>query len=296
MVLVLLPMADVTNLSAYKFTPLDELPAWRERLLRSARARGLKGTILLSHEGINLFVAGTSEHVNAFVAELRALRGLKDLVPKLSPGTAQPFGRLLVKIKPEIIAFGVEGIDPARRPARALAPETLRQWLDDGRPVTLLDTRNDYEVKLGTFRGAVPAGIRRFRDFPAAVDRLPGEWKSPDRPIVAFCTGGIRCEKAAPYLERAGFGDVWQLEGGILKYFERCGGAHFDGECFVFDQRVGVDQRLQETGAVLCACCQQPVTALEQSDPRYVVGRSCPGCFARVGNLVTPTPATTEAS
>lgn len=245
--LVTLAMPGFINLSAYKFTPLEDLPALRERVLQAAKAGALKGTVLLSREGINLFVAGTRSSVDAFIDELRALPGLSDLAPKESASATQPFGRLLVKIKKEIIAFGVEGIDPARRPAPSLAPQTLKQWLDEGRPVTLLDTRNDYEVDRGTFRGAVRAGIRRFRDFPAAVQRLPRELKH--QPIVAFCTGGIRCEKAGPLLQREGFENVFQLEGGILKYFELCGGAHYEGECFVFDERGGVDPALRETGS-----------------------------------------------
>ena len=152
-----------------------------------------------------------------------------------------------VKIKREIIAFGIPGIDPARNPSRKLSPRTLRQWLDEGRSVTLLDTRNTYEIERGTFRGALPAGIRHFRDFPRAVERLPARLKN--QPVVMFCTGGIRCEKAGPFMEREGFRDVFQLDGGILKYFEECGSAHYDGECFVFDERVGVDPTLRETGA-----------------------------------------------
>jgi len=236
-------MAEIINVSAYKFAPLDDLPAKRERLLGQAVALGLKGTVLLSPEGINLFVAGTSAAVEAFLQQVRTLSGLEDLTGKLSTSTAAPFGRMRVKLKREIIAFGVEGIDPARQPSRRLAPETLKQWLDDGMPVTLLDTRNTYEVERGTFRGAVAAGITRFRDFPAAVRRLPAELKA--QPVVTFCTGGIRCEKAAPLLEREGYQDVYQLDGGILKYFERCGGTHYDGACFVFDAREGVDADLK---------------------------------------------------
>src|SRR5690606_5425332 len=143
-------------------------------------------------------------------------------------------------------------------------------------PVTLLDTRNDYEVKLGTFENALAAGVDHFRDFPAAVARLPDALK--DATIVMFCTGGIRCEKAGPYMESQGFRNVLQLDGGILKYFEECGGAHYRGECFVFDQRVGVDPTLQETDAAQCFRCLSPLTAAEQQDPRYVPGRSCPWC------------------
>lgn len=269
-------MTAVTNISAYKFTPLSDLAVLRERLLREARARELKGTILLSPEGINLFIAGASAEIDAFVEMLRAIAGLEDLAPKKSPSRGQPFDRMLVKIKKEIIAFGIEGIDPALHPAPRLAPETLKQWLDEGRPVVLLDTRNDYEVRLGTFRGALAAGIERFRDFPASARRLPAELKA--QPVVTFCTGGIRCEKAAPFLAREGFAHVFQLEGGILKYFERCGSAHFEGECFVFDQRVGVNDALRETDARLCPTCQLPLAHTEAACPvcpSHAVNASC---------------------
>jgi UPF0176 protein len=241
-------MAEVINISAYKFTPLEELASLKPSLLAEANARGLKGTILISPEGINLFIAGGESEVNTFVGYLRRIPGLEDLTPKKSTSQLQPFGHMRVKIKREIIAFGIPGIDPARRPSRKLSPRELRQWLDEGKPVTLLDTRNNYEVERGTFRGAVAADIRHFREFPKAVGRLPAALKQ--QPIVMFCTGGIRCEKAAPFMEREGFSDVFQLDGGILKYFEECGGAHYEGECFVFDERVGVDANLREVGSV----------------------------------------------
>jgi UPF0176 protein len=237
-------MSEFVNISAYKFTPLDELPPLRERLLKACRAAELRGTILLSAEGINVFVCGTRGNIDLLLATIRGIPGLADLTPKESLSAEQPFRRMLVKIKKEIIAFGVAGVDPAQRPSRKLSPGTLKQWLDEGRPVTLLDTRNNYEVRKGTFRGAVVPKIDRFRDFPAAVRHLPEEMK--ERPVVMFCTGGIRCEKAGPYLEMVGFKDVHQLDGGILKYFQECGGAHFDGECFVFDEREGVDHALRE--------------------------------------------------
>ena len=270
-------MPGIINLSAYRFTPLDDLPAWKDRLKDVANAGGLKGTILLSPEGINLFVAGERAPVTALLAAIHTMPGLADLRPKERESDDQPFNRMLVKIKPEIIAFGVAGIDPARRPTAKLPARTLKQWLDEGRPLTLLDTRNDYEVRLGTFRGAVPAGIENFRDFPSAVDRLPAALK--EQPVVMFCTGGIRCEKAGPYMEKMGFKQVLQLDGGILKYFEECGGAHYEGECFVFDKRVGVDPALRETNTVMCFRCQMPLTETEQLDPRYVPDVSCPYCL-----------------
>jgi predicted sulfurtransferase len=271
--------APFLNISSYKFTPFDrdELPPIQERLRGLCTERALKGTILLSTEGINLFVAGLPGNIHALVDALRMFPGLADLAPKESWSDEQPFNRMLVKIKKEIIAFGVEGIDPARKPAPKLAPRTLKQWLDEGRKVTLLDTRNDYEVRLGTFKGAIDPRIDHFREFPDAVRKLPEDLKAA--PIVMFCTGGIRCEKAGPFMVREGFEQVFQLDGGILKYFEECGGAHYDGECFVFDRRVGVNPELKETGSVLCWKCQMPLTLAEQADPRYVYEKSCPYCY-----------------
>ena len=163
----------IVNIAAYKFGSLPELRSLRTRLLALCRGWELKGTILLSAEGINLFVAGTGEKIDMLLAELRSLPGLEDLQLKRSETEHQPFTRMLVRIKKEIIAFGVEGIDPAKRTSPKLAAKDLKQWLDEGRPVTLLDTRNDYEVKLGTFKNARPIGVDHFRDFPAAVRKLP---------------------------------------------------------------------------------------------------------------------------
>lgn len=275
--MVIVLMMPVRNIAAYRFAPLDNLKELRGRLLVLCKAHALKGTILLSMEGINLFVAGAPDGIDALLAEIRKVPGLGDIDVKVSESASQPFNRMLVRIKKEIIAFGVLGIDPSRRASPKLSPHTLKQWLDEGRPVTLLDTRNDYEVRLGTFKNAVPAGIDHFREFPAAVAKLPEEMKQ--QPVVMFCTGGIRCEKAGPYMEREGFQKVYQLEGGILKYFEECGGAHYEGECFVFDQRVGVDPALHESASAQCFKCLSPLTAEEQKDPRYVPARSCPYCF-----------------
>ncbi len=268
---------QITNIAAYRFAELSDLKPLRERLMVLCREQSLKGTILLSTEGINLFVAGSATGIESLLRALRELPGLEGLAPKFSLSDDQPFSRMLVRIKKEIIAFGVEGIHPARRTSPKLTAGTLKQWLDEGRKITLLDTRNDYEIKLGTFRGALPAGIDHFRDFPQAVAKLPESLK--DEPVVMFCTGGIRCEKAGPYMESQGFRNIHQLDGGILKYFEECGGAHYDGECFVFDQRVGVDPALRETESSQCFNCLSPLTAEDQSDQRYVAGRSCPFCF-----------------
>lgn len=269
-------MPAITNIAAYRFTRLDDLKSLRQRLLDQCRTWGLKGTILLSTEGINLFVAGRRAEIEKLVAELHSIQGLETLAPKYSESDDQPFSRMLVRIKKEIISFGVEGIDPGTRTSPKLQARELKRWLDEGRPVTLLDTRNDYEVKLGTFRGAKVLEIDHFREFPDAVSQLPDELKQT--PIVMFCTGGIRCEKAGPYMEREGFQNIFQLDGGILKYFEEVGGDHYDGECFVFDHRVGVDPALQETDSAICFVCQTPLDRDDQQDARFVPNLSCPYC------------------
>ena len=270
-------MPAVTNIAAYKFAALRELKSLRERLTALCKGGNLRGTILLSTEGINLFVAGERSAVDQLLAELRAIPGLEHLPVKFSESQHQPFRRMLVKIKKEIISFGIEGVDPVGKPSTKLAPKELQRWLDEGRPITLLDTRNDYEVKLGTFRNALVPRINTFREFPQAVAQLPEHLKQ--QPIVMFCTGGIRCEKAGPFMEMQGFEQIYQLEGGILKYFEECGAAHYDGECFVFDDRVGLNPGLDESDSVQCYACQSPLTAEDQADPRYVLLKTCPYCF-----------------
>ena len=271
------PAPSIVNIAAYRFAPLHELQALRTELLAFCAAQNLRGTILLSTEGINLFVAGKADAIESLLGRLRAIPGLEPLAAKYSYTPTQPFRRMLVRIKREIIAFGVPGIDPSKRTSPKIAPAQLKAWLDEGRKITLLDTRNDYEVKLGTFENALPAGVDHFRDFPAAVAKLPEALK--DETIVMFCTGGIRCEKAGPYMESQGFRNVFQLDGGILKYFEDCGGAHYNGDCFVFDQRVGVDPSLHVSDAAQCFACLSPLTADEQRDTRYVPGKSCPWCY-----------------
>jgi len=275
------PAPAVVNIAAYKFVPLTGLAERRESLRKVCLDLQLRGTILLSKEGINLFVAGNRSAIGQLLTELEQDAEIGRLEVKESWSDYQPFNRMLVRLKKEIIAFGVEGIDPANAPAKKIAPTELKQWLDEGRPVTLLDTRNDYEVRLGTFENAVPIGVDHFRTFPAAVEAIGGEL--PDQPIVMFCTGGIRCEKAGPFMEQAGFSDVYQLEGGILKYFEECGGEHYNGDCFVFDKRTALDPNLEETETTLCYACQSPLTLEEQQSPHYVPGESCSYCWERNG-------------
>jgi UPF0176 protein len=268
--------SQILNIAAYKFVRLTGLSDRRERLRVFCQELALRGTILLSQEGINLFVAGESAAVRGLIEELQSDPEIGTLTVKASTSDYQPFSRMLVKIKKEIIAFGVSGIDPINHPAPKITAHELKAWLDEGKPCVLLDVRNNYEVELGTFEGAVPIGVDHFRHFPAAVDKLPDDIKSA--PVVMFCTGGIRCEKAGPYMQQQGFQNVFQLEGGILKYFEDCGQEHFQGECFVFDKRVALDANLQETPTTICFACQHPLSAEEQESPEYVFGVRCQYC------------------
>lgn len=269
----------IVNISSYLFADLKNLKQLRQELLSLCEAQKLKGTILLSTEGINLFVAGSDEKVETLVSFLRKVPGLENLKPKYSRNAYQPFNRMLVKIKKEIIAFGVEDIDPVHKPAPKISAAQLKQWLDEGRSLTLLDTRNDYEVKLGTFKNAIDPNIKTFRDFPRFVETLPEKLK--EEPVVMFCTGGIRCEKAGPFMEKMGYKNIFQLDGGILKYFEEVGNAHYDGDCFVFDGRVGVDPALAETPHKLCFACLAPLTVEDQKAPTYFPGKACPYCFKK---------------
>ncbi len=284
----------IKNIAAYQFVDLDRLTERRKRLRARGRELDLRGTILLSREGINLFLAGRPESIDLFLDELRQEARFAELEPKVSFSDRVPFRRLLVKIKREIISFDIPDIRPADHPAPKLAPHVLKQWLDQGKPITLLDVRNQYEVKLGTFDQAIPIGIDHFRDFPAKVSTLPEDLKQ--RPVVMFCTGGIRCEKAGPYMQRAGFEHVYQLDGGILKYFEECGGEHYRGECFVFDQRVALNAALEETETTMCFACQAPLTANDQASPWYVLGKSCPFCYQSPDETMQQTIERRQAS
>lgn len=240
-------MNKVLNVSAYHFVPLPDTAALREPLLQRAQALGLKGTILLAEEGINLFLAGEAGAVRTLLAELRADPRLASLQAKESWSDTVPFRRMRVKCKREIIRMNHPAIRPASGRAPAVDAVTVKRWLDQGhddagRPVVMLDTRNAFEVDQGTFEGAMDWRLARFSDFPRALQQHLRDLE--DRTVVSFCTGGIRCEKAALVMREAGLGNVWQLEGGILQYFEETGGAHFHGACFVFDEREALDGRL----------------------------------------------------
>ena len=257
------------NISTYRFVELDDLPALRERLESLAIAAGVKGTILVAHEGINLFVAGEEAALRGWVAQaLHADPRLAGLATKDSFSDAMPFKRLKVKIKNELIRMNHPTIRPQHGRAASVEPATLARWLaqghdDDGREVVLLDTRNDFEVDAGTFEGAHDWRIAKFSDFPAAFDAHRAELEG--KTVVSFCTGGIRCEKAALYMAERALPGVLQLEGGILGYFAATGGAApgWTGHCFVFDERRTVDAGLAPGGP---PPSERPVDAAARAD------------------------------
>ncbi|MFM2721799.1 sulfurtransferase [Microbacterium mcarthurae (nom. nud.)] len=239
-------MASVLNVSAYLFTRIDEPHALRPVLRERAAAAALRGTILLAEEGINLFLAGDADALRSFLDALRSDPRFAALATKESWSDAVPFGRLLVKVKREIIRMDRPEVRPQDGRAPAVSPATLRRWLDrgaddDGREVVLVDTRNAFEVDYGTFTGARDWRIERFTQFPDAATSHRAELDG--KTVVSFCTGGIRCEKAAIYLRHQGL-DAYQLDGGILGWFAEHGDAHWDGDCFVFDEREALDPAL----------------------------------------------------
>jgi UPF0176 protein len=240
------------NIATYRFVPLDDLPALRQRLFNAAQAVGIKGTVLLAEEGLNLCLAGPAEGIRAWLATARADARFADLPAKESWSATQPFQRLKVKIKREIIRMNMPTVRPATGRAPAVPATTLARWIeqghdDTGRPIKLLDTRNHFEVDAGSFAGAVDWRLTKFSEFPAALATHRAEFDG--HTVVSFCTGGIRCEKAALVMQDLGLDHSYQLEGGILKYFEDTAGRApgWRGRCFVFDERVGLDPALQPT-------------------------------------------------
>ena len=266
---------SIVNLSGYRFVSLtvEQLPSMRVELKSTADECHLKGTILLSSEGINAFLAGTRENIDSFVSFLHIYPEFAGLRFKESFTDYQPFNRMLVRLKKEIIPMNNETIVPSIKTAPYVSPEEFKQWYQENKDMVVMDTRNGYEIQLGTFKNALDLHIDHFREFNDAIDTLPVNMK--EKTIVTFCTGGIRCEKAAELMSQKGFTNVYQLDGGILNYFEKCGGDFYDGECFVFDQRVAVNSALQETSAKQCFDCRAALQAHEVKDGK------CPHCGSK---------------
>ena len=265
-----------TNISWYRFTSIDDAPELRAPLLDMCLSLGLRGTILLSEEGMNLNLCGSEQAIEDIIAHLEQDDRFSGMDVKRSHSERQTFSRMLVKVKREIITLRRPEIRPEIFTGPSITSELLVRWYEQGRDFTMLDARNRFEVRMGRFEDALDLDITSFEDFPEAIATLDPELRT--KPLVVYCTGGIRCEKASPVLLDAGFEQVYQLKGGILSHFEHRGGSHWQGECFVFDARVALDPRLEETDTVQCFACREPVNAQEQRSADYTDGESCPRC------------------
>ena len=266
----------------YRFTPFADHAALQAPLLACCRSHGVKGTLLLAHEGINGTIAGSDTGIAAVLDHIRALPGCTDLDVKFSRAPAMPFHRMKVRLKAEIVTMGQPDIDPLASVGTYVAPADWNALIAD--PDTIvIDTRNDYEVAIGTFQGAIDPQTASFRDFPewfrARRDELLGQGQAPK--VAMFCTGGIRCEKSTAFLKAEGVDEVFHLKGGILKYLEDVPPEQslWQGECFVFDQRVSVGHGLVPGSHALCHACRRPVSAEQQASPEYEEGVSCPACW-----------------
>lgn len=261
----------------YRFARLPQFEALREPLLDQCVSLGIRGTLLLASEGVNGTVAGTREGIDLLLAYLKAIPELAQLDHKESFCDELPFYRMKVKLKKEIVTMGVEGIDPQVTVGRYIEPKDWNALITDP-DVLLVDTRNDYEVEIGTFKGALDPNTTTFREFPEYVKNNLDPQKQ--KKVAMFCTGGIRCEKATAYMIEQGFDEVFHLKGGILKYLEEVSEAEslWQGECFVFDNRVSVNHKLEKGDYDQCHGCRFPITEQDKRDARYVAGVSCPRC------------------
>lgn len=267
----------------YKFVSLEDFRALRQPLLERMLELGVRGTLLLAHEGINGTISGTREGIDGVLGWLRSDPRFADLEHKESFTDEHPFRRTKVKLKKEIVTLGVEGIDPVCAVGTYLDPEQWNEVISD--PETLvIDTRNDYEYEVGTFEGAINPGTRTFREFPAFVQRNLDPARH--RRVAMFCTGGIRCEKSTALLRQLGFEEVYHLRGGILKYLEEIPEERslWRGECFVFDERVTVRHGLAPGSYRQCHACRRPVSEADMQSPYWQPGVSCPKCFARLSD------------
>ena len=265
----------------YRFVSFDAPEMLQPQILEHCNARKIKGTILLAHEGINGTVAGSPSAIDALINYLRALPGCAELDVKYSHAKEMPFYRMKVRIKKEIVTLGIDGIDPKREVGTYVQPEDWNALISDPDTV-LIDTRNDYEVAIGTFKGAVDPQTKSFSEFPDWFRAHRDELTSGKTKFAMFCTGGIRCEKSTAFLKAEGINEVYHLEGGILRYLENVPEAQskWQGECFVFDERVSVKHGLELGEMELCHACRRPISHEDKASVHFIEGVSCPACFA----------------
>ena len=270
---------SVVNIAGYKFEPLVDPVDLVSIYQQKCDELKLKGTMLISKNGINFSLAGTQQATDTIIAFLEEDNRFLNIPLKVTYSETQPFRRMKVRLKKEIISLGRKDINPRELTGERISPQDLKNLLDNKEDVLVLDTRNEYETRVGKFENAIDLNLDTFRDFPKAIESLPEEYK--DKQIVMYCTGGIRCEKASAVMMKAGFADVKQLEGGVLDYFKETGGAYWEGDCFVFDERVALDTELNETDYIYCYICREPLSAEEKASPDFKINEYCPYCVKK---------------
>ena len=268
---------EFLNVAGYKFEPLENLDSLIPEFQNKCDELGLKGSVYLSPNGINFSIAGTEENIDTYIQFIEKDSRFRDIPLKKTFSETQPFRRMKVRLKKEIISLGRDDINPSELTGDYISPRELFEIYEKKEDVIVLDTRNEYETRVGIFENAIDLQLDTFRDFPSAIETLPEEYK--DKQIVMYCTGGIRCEKASAVMMKAGFSDVKQLEGGVLDYFKETGGAYWNGDCFVFDERVALDKELKETEYIYCYICREPLSAEEKASPDFKINEYCPYCI-----------------
>ena len=267
------------NIAGYKFERLDSLDMLIPEFQDKCDELELKGSVYLSPRGINFSISGTEANIEKYIEFMESDSRFLNIPLKRTYSETQPFRRMKVRLKKEIISLGRDDIDPRELTGEYVSPQELLSMYENNEDVVVLDTRNEYETRVGLFENAVDLQLDTFRDFPKAIEQLPEEYK--DKKIVMYCTGGIRCEKASAVMLKAGFTDVKQLEGGVLDYFKETGGKYWNGDCFVFDERVALDTDLNETEYIYCYICREPLSAEEKASPDFKINEYCPYCIKR---------------
>jgi UPF0176 protein len=270
----------ISNITGYKFIPITDRKSLQGKIQKHSNKLGLKGTVLISEEGLNFSIAGEHKAIQDFIKFLRSDKRFSEIDIKTTYNDYQPFRKMLVRIKKEIISMGIDEIDPFTFTGEKITPKELQDKLNNNEDIVLLDTRNEYEVRLGTFEDAVDLNLDSFRDFPNKI--MSFDQKMKNKEIVMFCTGGVRCEKASALMLKNGFKNVKQIDGGVIKYFEDTAGSYWNGDCFVFDDRVALDKNLNETDYILCFRCREPLNKKEIDSDKYKIDEYCPYCFDEV--------------
>jgi len=270
---------DVLNIAGYKFEPLDDVDVLVPEFQSVCNKLGLKGSVYLSPNGINFSLAGSEEDIQQYVQFMEQDERFLNIPLKKTYSETQPFRRMKVRPKKEIISLGRDDVNPRELTGGYVTPQELYKMYENKEDVIVLDTRNEYETRVGLFENAVDLQLDTFRDFPDAIEKLPEEYKN--KQIVMYCTGGIRCEKASAVMLKAGFSDVKQLEGGVLDYFKETDGKYWNGDCFVFDERVALDTELNETDYIYCYICREPLSAEEKASPDFKINEYCPYCIEK---------------